>query len=104
MAEQTLVQFRVDKGLKNSASEICEELGIELTTVLRMCMKQIEIAKGIPFSTKLPENTVTREQAKKAFHELRKQAADLPEMSLDEINAEIAAVRAERRARKAASL
>ena len=37
-----------------------------------------------------------------AFNQLRREAADTPEMSLDEINEEIAAVRAERKARKAA--
>lgn len=36
---------------------------------------------------------ITRENAIAAFEELRKQAADLPEMSLEEINAEIADVR-----------
>lgn len=33
-------------------------------------------------------------EAKNVFHELRRQAADVPEMSLDEINAEIMAVKA----------
>lgn len=56
---------------------------------------------GIPFSTKLPETSVTREQAKAAVEAMRDQASNMPEMSLDEINAEISAVRAERKARKA---
>ena len=43
------------------------------------------------------ETTITRTEAKNAFYELRGQAADVPEMSLDEINAEISAVRAERK-------
>ena len=41
--------------------------------------------------------TNTRAEAKNAPYELREQAIDLPEMSLDEINAEISAVRAERK-------
>ena len=41
------------------------------------------------------ETTITRAEAKKAFYELREQAADIPEMSFDEINAEISAARAE---------
>ena len=40
---------------------------------------------------------ITRAEAKNAFYELREQAADVPEMSLDEINAEISAVRTERK-------
>ena len=100
MAEQVLVQFRVDKELKQEAAEICEALGTDLPTVFRMCMKQIKIARGIPFSTRLPENIVTRAEAMEAFEEMRRQAADVPEMSLDEINEEIRAARVERKARK----
>ncbi|MCR4763301.1 MAG: type II toxin-antitoxin system RelB/DinJ family antitoxin [Lachnospiraceae bacterium] len=106
MAEQTLVQFRVDKELKQNTTSICDSLGIDLTTVLRMCMKQMEIVRGIPFPTRLPDiqqekKPMTREEALKAFYELREWAADLPEMTLDEINAEIAASRVEKKARKA---
>ena len=43
---------------------------------------------------KLLEPAISRADAWHAFKELRKQAADVPEMSLDEINAEISAVRA----------
>ncbi len=47
---------------------------------------------------------VTRQEGWEAFHEMRRQvqAAGIPEMTLDEINAEIAEARAERKARKAA--
>lgn len=45
----------------------------------------------------LPEQIITRTEAKNNFYELRRQAADVPEMSLDEINAEISAARAERK-------
>lgn len=103
MAEQVLIQFRADKELKQDVAEICDALGTDMPTVFRMCMKQIKIARGIPFSTKLPENVVTRAEAMEAFEEMRRQAADVPEMSLDEINEEIRAARAERKARKAAN-
>jgi addiction module antitoxin, relB/dinJ family len=51
--KQSLIQFRVDQNLKVDAEDICEQLGIELTTVLRMCLKQLIIQKGIPFSVHL---------------------------------------------------
>ena len=102
MAEQALIQFRVDKDLKQEVADICDALGTDMPTVFRMCMKQIKIVRGIPFSTKLPEKVVTRSEAMNAFDQLRQEAADTPEMSLDEINEEIAAVRAERKAGKAA--
>lgn len=102
MAEQVLVQFRVDKNLKQDVADICEALGIDMPTVFRMCMKQIKITRGIPFSTRLPENVATRSDALEAFEEMRRQAADVPEMSLEEINDEIRSARADRKARKTA--
>ncbi len=103
MAEQVLVQFRVDKDLKQDVADICDALGTDMPTVFRMCMKQIKIARGIPFSTRLPENVVTRSDALEAFEEMRRQAADVPEMSLEEINDEIRSTRADRKARKTAN-
>jgi len=55
-----------------------------------------KIAGGHPFEATLPESTITRAEAKRAFYALREQAADVPEMSVDEINEEILAVRAEK--------
>lgn len=97
MAEQVLIQFRADKELKQEVTKIYESLGIDLPTALRMFMSKSKMVKGIPFDVRLPENTVTREASIKAFEDLRAQAADLPEMTLDEINAEISAARAERK-------
>lgn len=97
MAEQVLIQFRADKALKQEVTEIYERLGMDLPTAFRMFMAKSKMVKGLPFDAKLPEQTITRTEAKNAFYELRKQAADVPEMSLDEINAEILAVRAERK-------
>lgn len=100
MAEQALVQFRVDKELKQEVAEIYEMLGMDLPTALRMFMVRSKMERGVPFKTTLPENTVTRADALDAFDELRRQAADVPEMTLDEINAEIRETRAARKAAK----
>lgn len=51
----------------------------------------------LPIEATLPELTITRIEAKNVFYELRRQAADVPEMTMDEINAEISAIREERR-------
>ena len=95
MTEQCLIQFRAYKALKQEVTEIYENLGMDLPTAFRMFMVRSKMVRGLPFEATLPEMPITRTEAKKAFHELRRQAADLPEMSLDEINAEISAVRAE---------
>ena len=97
MAEQVLIQFRADKALKQEVTEIYEKLGMDLPTAFRMFMAKSKMVKGLPFEATLPEKTITRAEARNAFYELRRQAADVPEMTLDEINAEISAVRAERK-------
>lgn len=99
MSEQILIQFRADKVLKQEVAEIYERLGMDLPTAFRMFMAKSKMVKGLPFEAILPEGTITRSEAKNAFYQLRKQAADIPEMSLDEINAEILASRTERRDR-----
>ena len=70
MAEQVLIQFRVDKELKQDVAEICDALGTDMSTVFRMCMKQMKIVRGIPFSTRLPEQVVTRAEALEAFEKI----------------------------------
>ena len=95
MPEQVLVQFSIDKNLRHEVAQIYESLGLDLNTALRMFFIRSKIERGLPFSANLPEPS--RIDAWNAFQDLRRQAADLPDMSLDEINNEIAAVRAERR-------
>ena len=97
MAEQVLVQFRADKALKQEATEIYESLGMDLPTAFRMVMKRSVLVKGLPFEAKLPEDTVTRTNGVDAFCETRRKLADVPEMSLEEIHAEIAEIRAKRK-------
>lgn len=99
MAEQVLVQFRTDKSLKQEVTEIYESLGMDLPTAFRMFMKRSILERGLPFDAKLPEDIVTRADGINALHEIRRQLADVPEMSLEEINAEIAEIRAERKAK-----
>lgn len=55
------------------------------------------MAEQVLIQLTLPENAITRAEARNVFYELRRQAADVPEMSLVEINAEISAARAERK-------
>ena len=99
MAEQVLIQFRADKALKQEVTEIYESLGMDLPTALRMFMNKSRMVRGVPFDVRLTENMVTRSEAMRAFDDLRAQASDLPEMTLEEINEEISVARAEREKR-----
>ncbi|MBQ7299669.1 MAG: type II toxin-antitoxin system RelB/DinJ family antitoxin [Clostridia bacterium] len=89
MSEQVLIQFRADKNLKQEVSEIYESLGMDLPTAFRMFMRMSKMVRGIPFQVVLPEEKITHTEALTAFEKLRAEAASLPEMSLEEINAEI---------------
>ena len=96
MAEQVLIQFRADKALKQEVADIYEQLGMDLPTAFRMFMKKSKQVRGLPFDAVLPE-TNTRDDFRAAFAALREEASDVPEMTLDEINAEISAARADRK-------
>lgn len=72
------------------------------TTVIRKAQKAFTGASEILAVEN--ENDVDelrmREKALSLFHELREQARNVPEMSLEEINAEIKAAREEKRMKK----
>ena len=98
MAEQVLIQFRAEKALKQEVSEIYEQLGLDLPTAFRMFMVRSKQVRGLPFEAVLPENTTShRNDFRNAFNQLRAEASSLPEMSLDEINAEISDARRTRK-------
>ena len=100
MTEQVLNQFRSDKALRDDCAAIYEAMGMDLNTAFRMFMERTRMVRGLPFPAVLPEQRMTKREAKAAIQTLRTEAANLPEMSMDEIDAEIAAARAERKARR----
>lgn len=51
----TLVQFRADETSRIKAVGICEKLGIDLATYLRMCISRLVQENGIPFSMKVDD-------------------------------------------------
>lgn len=89
----TLIQFRIDENSRIKATSICEKLGIDLQTYMRMCISRLIQENGIPFSMNLndlPENKAI--SAMKAASKIAIQNG-ISNMTLDEINAEIADVR-----------
>ena len=89
----TLVQFRADEAARNKAASICDRLGIDLQTYFRMCMARLIQENGIPFSMKLGEESENPGLA--AMKAASRIAAEtgISDMTLEEINAEIAAAR-----------
>ncbi len=98
MAEQVLNQFRSDKALREDCVAIYEAMGMDLNTAFRMFMERTRMVRGLPFPAVLPETRMTKAEARRVIDEIRAEAANLPEMTLDEINEEIRAAREERKA------
>ncbi len=85
----TLVQFRTDDAEKLASIQICEKLGLTLQAYLRMCMSRLIQEQGIPFSMKLGEERNPGILALEKARQIARESV-ISEMTLDEINAEIA--------------
>lgn len=95
----SIVQFRIDDDLKFEATAICDKLGIDLSTAMRMFLKRTVMENGIPFPMTL-DKTYNPAYALQAVKEMNAQAAQagVSDLSLEEINAEISAFRKTRKA------
>ena len=49
MAQSVNVNFRMDAQLKKNVEDICQRMGMNLTTALTICCKKIEQERRIPF-------------------------------------------------------
>jgi len=97
------MQVRVDDELRTQAAAVYEELGLDLPTAIRMFLKRSVVVNGVPFSMTLPKQEQQTERVLRAVQNLSDAAQEngTANMTLDEINAEIAASRTERAARSA---
>ena len=88
---------------KAKAAAVYDELGIDLPTAIRMFLKRSVVVNGVPFSMTLPKQEYRAERAIRAVQSLSEAAQQngTADMSLDEINAEIAVSRADRASRNA---
>ena len=89
----TLVQFRTDETARIKAVTICEKLGIDLPTYLRMCIFRLVEENGVPFSMKVDD--ISESKGIKAMKAASCIAAKhgIDNMTLEEINAEISEAR-----------
>ena len=100
MVNNSLLQFRVDNQLKEEASKIYAQLGLDLPTAIRIFLKRSVQVRGIPFIMQLPDNELdlNSQAAVSAMKRMSQTAVEngISDMTLDEINAEIEAVRQKR--------
>ncbi len=50
---QTLINFRIDENTKKQLEEICNELGITMSTAFNMFVKKVIREKRIPFEVSI---------------------------------------------------
>lgn len=91
-----LLQIRVDEELKNQANAIYKELGIDLSTAIRMFLKKSVLEGGIPFDTKIDQVTLGAILSVDKMRTISENNGN-SEMSLDEINEEIKLAREKRK-------
>ncbi len=92
MSNTALVQIKVDEETKADVTNIYESLGLDLPTAVRIFFKKSIAVGGLPFELRNDNRSERWNIYKEARNSIKKN--NVPEMSLDEINAEISAVRA----------
>jgi len=104
---QATMTVRTDANLKAVFTSLCEEFGMSANTAMNVFMRAVAEAKAIPFT--IGRKKTLREIDGERLMELMEKnrqaliARNEPEMTLDEINAEIAACRADRYAKRNAT-
>ena len=94
---QSAVTVRLDSEMKSQFDELCEQFGMSANTAFNIFVKAVVRSRSIPFTIR--GTRMEQPSALDLFMQQRKiaEANQEPEMTLDEINAEIRASREERR-------
>ena len=95
---QTAMTVRIDNQQKAKFDSLCEQFGMSANTAINIFVRQVIRLRRIPFIISAAESDEDiRAKAIQTIKELREDAQNRPELTLDEINAEINAVREARR-------
>ena len=92
---QTAMTVRLDSIQKAKFDQLCEQFGMSANTAINVFVRTVIRNRCIPFTIAADNEESIRENATKAFSDMRREAMLRPgaEMTLEEINAEIEAVR-----------
>ena len=91
-----LCQIQIDKNLAQKATDIFSLIGLDLQSAVQLFLKRSVQARGIPFSMRISDKREeSTDEAIMAMINMSRMAeeAGIADMTLDEINAEIDAVR-----------
>lgn len=92
---QTAMTIRIDNQQKAMFDSLCEQFGMSANTAINIFVRAVIRSRSIPFNIAADPEEDVRAKAIQAFREIRREAEAQtgPEMTLEEINAEINAVR-----------
>lgn len=87
----SLIQIRIEDQLKSQANKLFDNLGLDMSTAIRIFLKKTVVTGGIPFELK--DNTYKATAGLQALMELNEQAningtADMPSYMVSEDVAE----------------
>ena len=95
---QTAMTVRIDNQQKAKFDSLCEQFGMSANTAINIFVRQVIRLRRIPFIISAAESDEDiRAKAIQTIKEIREDTQNRPELTLDEINAEINAVREARR-------
>ncbi|WP_256387407.1 type II toxin-antitoxin system RelB/DinJ family antitoxin [Prevotella sp. P5-92] len=90
--------LRIDSQQKAMFDSLCEQFGMSANTAINIFVRQVIRLRRIPFTIAATETDEDiRAKAIQTIREIREDAKNRPELTLDEINAEINAVREARK-------
>lgn len=97
---QSAVTVRLDSEMKVQFDKLCEQFGMSANTAFNIFVKAVIRSRSIPFTIRGSRSD--EPSALELFMQQRRAAevSKEPELTLDEINAEIRAAREERRKKK----
>ena len=91
-----ILQIRVDEELKNQANAIYNELGMDISTAVRMFLKRSVLIGGIPFDMKVDDQILKTIRAIDDMRTISEQNGNSL-MTLENINDEIKKAREDRK-------
>lgn len=93
------LQIRIDDTLKKVSSDILNDLGLDLSSAIRLFLKKVVVLNDLPFDRKIDSKDYQYALSIRNM-QIDANEAGLSDLSLDEINEIITKVRQERRERE----
>lgn len=93
------LQIRIDDTLKKVSSDILNDLGLDLSSAIRLFLKKVVVLNDLPFDRKIDSKEYQYALSMRNM-QIDAKEAGLSDLSLDEINEIIAKVRQERHERE----